>query len=598
VQERFDWAVVAERLVVALGGPPVPQPAENEASRPAEDEYRVWLSLHEPTAVELDAMRSTVSTWTDLPLVSVLMPVYDPQRVWLEQAIESVRGQVYPEWELCVADDASQNEGTVRFLQELAASDPRIRVSFRGRNGGIAAASATALSIAKGEIVVLLDHDDVLRPHALFEVVERFRSDSTVDMVYSDEDKILLDGNHGHPAFKPDWSPHSLLSLNYVCHLAAMRTGLVREAGGFRPGFDGSQDHDLFLRASERARRIEHVPKVLYAWKQVPGSASIAADQKPGAHEAGRRAIADALKRRGLRGRVEDGAHAGLYNVRYSVKGSPTVEIIVPISDDGTLLSQCIESIDRCTEFESYSIIMIDSSGDDGPVGRYVRDTAHEVVSWTRPFNLPAMLNAAWRSTDSDYLLFTHSDIIVQDPRWLTVLLEQAQLDEVAFVGCTVTDQDRLPQSCGVTFVGGEPTDVSSVRWPVIRDVSALSGACVMIGRAKLDRLGGFDERYSTGVAVIDVCLRAIQRGRYNVFTPLTSVTHLGGVWDHPDSADVRRLKQTWGAGDGAGRDPFESPHVSTWQPLRLRSERAMLAHAGSRQRSGSRAGESRLHRR
>jgi glycosyltransferase involved in cell wall biosynthesis len=550
--------------------PSLPHPEHSAPALPPEEDYLAWLSRHEPTTADLQAMRSALATWTERPLMSILMPVYNSRRSWLQEAVGSVLGQVYPEWELCIADDASPNEEVRRWLEDFRASDPRIRVSFRDENGGIAQASTTAMSMAKGEVVVLLDHDDVLRPHALFEVAKRFRSDPTVDMVYSDEDKIRLDGTHGHPAFKPDWSPHFLLSINYVCHLTALRTSVVREAGGFRTGFDGSQDHDLFLRVSEKARKIEHIPKVLYAWKQVPGSAATALGAKPAAHEAGTMAVSDALRRRGIAGRVEDGAHAGLYNVRCEVKGSPTVEILVSAQGDVDHLSRCIDSIGRRTNSGSYRITIIGDPGYSVDARDYLEHTPHKVLPRLGRDNFATMLNAAWRSSKSDYLVLAHAGVIVCDPQWLDVLLEQAQLDDVAFVGCAINDRDGNLRHCGIKIADGEAIAMSSMQWPVIRDVSAVSRACAMIARGKLEALGGFDERYSTGMTVTDMCLRAVRRGLYNVFTPLTSVM-ASEAEDEQQSDDAMLLKRAWTGGGIASHDPFDSVHVINWRPLRFR---------------------------
>jgi glycosyltransferase involved in cell wall biosynthesis len=236
------------------------------------------------------------------------MPTYDPQEGWIRPAIDSVVAQVYENWELCIADDASTAPHVDRILREYEAADDRVKVVRRSENGGIAAATASALGIASGEFVALLDHDDVLRPHALHRVVEALRTAPDMDIVYSDEDLLLEDGRFGRPAFKPDFSPDFLLSVNYICHLLVLRRSLVEAAGGFRDGFDGAQDHDLLLRTTEKARRVGHVPDILYGWRQVPGSVALAGEEKMYAYAAGKRAVEDALARRGLPGQVTLGS--------------------------------------------------------------------------------------------------------------------------------------------------------------------------------------------------------------------------------------------------------------------------------------------------
>ena len=229
----------------------------------------------EPGPEELDRMRTQSRGWSDAPLISIVMPTYNPRPEWIRPAVESVIAQTYENWELCIADDASTAPHVAGILAEYAAADPRIKLVMRTENGGIAAASASAAAVASGEFVGFLDHDDVLRPHALHRVVETVREAPDTDIVYSDEDLLLADGTVGRPFFKPDYSPDLLLSVNYMCHFLVVRKPVMESAGGFRTGFDGAQDHDLLLRATEKARRVSHVPDMLYSWRQVPGSVAL-----------------------------------------------------------------------------------------------------------------------------------------------------------------------------------------------------------------------------------------------------------------------------------------------------------------------------------
>ena len=283
-------------------------------------------------------------------VISLVMPVHNPERSWLEEAIASVLGQAYPHLELCIADDAS-TQPHVRTVLDAATADARVRVVYRDQRGGIAAASNSALALATGEFVGFIDNDDVLRPHALYSMAAYLREHPDTDLVYSDEDKLLPDGSLGSPTFKPDFSPDRLLAENYVNHFTLVRRTLANQVGGFREGFDGSQDHDLMLRVAERAAHVGHVPDVLYAWRMVPGSTAVSAGFKPLAQDAGRRAVADALQRRDLEARVDLGPSPGLYVPRYALVSTPPIDIIVVARTDGTDAGDCVASIEQHTTY-------------------------------------------------------------------------------------------------------------------------------------------------------------------------------------------------------------------------------------------------------
>ncbi len=278
-RQRSLHRLVRAAIVLRDQGPSGLRKAIRERDRglvgTVQEQYDEWRARHEPGWEDLNRMRHENRAWAVRPLVSIIMPTYNPHEDWLRPAIESVLGQVYDNWELCIADDASTAPHVGDILEQFAAVDPRIKVVRRPQNGGIAAASASALELATGEFIALLDHDDLLRPHALHRMVELLQTDPELDVMYSDEDMLLSDGQYGKPFFKPDWSPNLLLSVNYVCHFLVMRRDLVERTGGFRAGFDGAQDHDLVLRVTEEARHVGHVADILYAWRQVPGSVAL-----------------------------------------------------------------------------------------------------------------------------------------------------------------------------------------------------------------------------------------------------------------------------------------------------------------------------------
>jgi GT2 family glycosyltransferase len=553
-----------------------PVPAHRSAGE-EQAEYDRWRRRHEPTWSDLNRMRAGNRAWTNRPLVSIVMPTFNSQPEWLRPAFESVLGQVYENWELCIADDASTEPRVAEMLAEFAATDSRVKVVIRAQNGGIAAASASALELASGEFIGLLDHDDLLRPHALHSVVERLQGTDEVDLVYSDEDQLLQDGRFGNPFFKPDWSPDFLLSVNYICHFLVLRRELVERTGGFRPGFDGAQDLDLLLRTTELAREIVHVPDVLYAWRQVPGSVALAGDAKMYAYESGTRAVAEALHRRGMRGRVVAAQDLGRYRVRLDVAAAPNVEIIIPTRDRLDLLRQCLESIEARSTYANYSITIVDNGSVEPSTLRYLERTRHRVIRDPGGFNYSRLVNVGRAGTDAPYLLTVNNDVTVISPDWIEALLEQVQRPEVGVAGGRLLYEDGRPQHEGIgigNIRGGTIAANLDAGWMgrVIRNVSAVTGACQMSKTSVFDDVGGYDERLEVGFNDVDYCLRVLDAGHLVIYTPYAELTHresaTRGTLD--PVADYEFFWDRWGV-DGGIPDRYLSPHVRSLNPLELR---------------------------
>ena len=358
--------------------------------------YLAWQQRHQLTAEEMDAIRTACQTLAARPVISLLMPVYNISAEWLQASVESVRQQLYPFWELCVVDDASTAPHIGPMLEEFAAADSRIKLKTLSVNENISGASNHALAMATGEFVAPLDHDDVLAPNALYEVVKRLNDDPTIDFIYTDHDMISSDGERHGPFFKPDWSPDLLLSMNYVTHFAVHRRALVVAAGGFRKGFEGSQDYDLVLRTTEQARRVAHIPLPLYSWGQPPTSVASDPKAKPYAHEAGRRALQEALARRGVEGEVLDGYGAPYrYRVKRAIIGSPLVSIIIPTRNNWRILKQCVDSLESLTHYRHFEILIVDNRSEDADTVAYLKSVPHRVVLFDEPFNFSRMNNVA-----------------------------------------------------------------------------------------------------------------------------------------------------------------------------------------------------------
>jgi O-antigen biosynthesis protein len=512
-------------------------------------QYRRWLALHTPSAADLATMRRGSEADADAPVISLVMPVHNPERSWLEAAIASVLEQAYPHLELCIADDASTRPH-VRGVLEAAAADPRVRVVYRDQQGGIAAASNSALEVATGEFVGFIDNDDVLRPHALFSMAAYVRDHPDADVVYSDEDKLLTDGSLGAPTFKPDFSPERLLAENYINHFTVIRRSLVTVVGGFREGFDGSQDHDLMLRVTEAARHVGHVPDVLYAWRMVPGSTSVSAGFKPLAQDAGRRAVADALQRRSIDGRVELGPSPGLYIPRYALAGTPSIDVLIVARTVGVDAIECAAGIERLSTYA------------------HRRVTSVSVAAST-----PAAINRAAAEMRGDHIVLVDASTRVITFDWLETMLELSQRTDIGAVGVRLRYPDGTVAHEGMVL--GRLGLASSVdqHLHVIKEMSAVSGACLMTRREVFEQVGGIDERYARALWDVDYCLRTRARGQRVLSTPLVEMT-----WGDAERAraaamtgsDARMFAELWG-GVGEIDEPYLNINVLWPAPLSLR---------------------------
>jgi GT2 family glycosyltransferase len=539
----------AGRLLVALS---------NDLAETERREYTTWVAERSPSPSRLEAMRAEVAAFTSVPLISVLMPVKDPHVSWLREAAESVLDQVYPHLELCIADDASTSPGVRELISRLAGEDERVRVVRRDVTGGISAATNTALGLASGEYVCVVDHDDVLRPHALFSFARYLQDHPDADIVYADEDVLLPSGEFGRPRFKPDYSPDLLLSHNYITHPVLLKRSLLVALEGFRTELDGSQDHDLLLRAMEYPVEVGHIADVLYAWRSVEGSTAMSADYKPLAREAGRRAVEEALRRRGCVAKVGFGPEPGTYTRRYSVANAPSVSILVCTCRHRPLSRRCIESIEEITEYRDYSVTVVDGC------------------------NRSALVNRAVADVDSDHLLVLSGGIVVTTPGWLEGLLELSERMDIGAVGARLLDRQGRVRHSGIMLGRLQLATIVDMGWPVIREVSAVSGACLMTRRRVFDEIGGFDERLTAALEDVDYCMRARQGGYRVLCTPHSELVNHHAARDEsagiPDD-DRRLFAERWGDVDEIV-DPYVNVNVLQPNPLRLRLD--------TRARSGS----------
>ena len=523
-------------------------------------------------------------TW---PLISVVMPVYNPNIVWLEKAISSVQTQIYPNWELCIADDASTDAGIRILLEHYAREDKRIKVVFRGQNGHISAASNSALNLARGELIALLDQDDMLAEHALLWVVHAINTHPTSRMFYSDEDKIDEDGVRSNPYFKCDWNLDLFYSQNMFSHLGVFQTSLVREVGGFRTGLEGSQDYDLALRCIERLAtdQIHHIARVLYHWRVHADSTAHSSHAKPYAMLAGERAINEHLVRRGVNAKAESVGYG--YRVRYILPIRPAlVSLIIPTRNGLKLLRRCLDSILSKTSYRPFEVIVIDNGSDDLASLQYLEKLASNplirVLRDNGPFNYSALNNAAVKLARGEIIGLINDDIEVINADWLSEMVSHALRPGVAAVGARLWYSDDTLQHAGIVLgihgIAGHGhrflprLDVGYCgRASLIQSLSAVTAACLVVRKSIYQELGGLNEtELQVACNDVDFCLRAREAGYKNIWTPYAELYHhesaSRGFDDTPEkqarsSKEVAYMKQRWG--DVLLNDPAYSPNLT-----------------------------------
>ncbi len=548
------------------------------ASHPTlDDQYQLWLKAHALTPARTRRLRQEATRLDYRPLVSIITPVYDPEPAWLRDAIESVRAQLYDNWELCIADDGSSRPGVRDLLEQQAKADRRIKVTYLEKNQGIAGASNAALALAAGEFIGLLDHDDELKPDALFEVVKLLNERRDLDYVYSDEDKMEPDGGLVEPFFKPDWSPDLQMSMNYVSHLSVFRKALVDQLGGFRYGYDGSQDYDLVLRITQLTDKVSHIAKPLYTWRKIPGSAAASVEAKGFAYRAATKALKDSLTRQGLKGRVLDGLCKTHHRVKYGITGNPRVCIIIPTRDGLQMLRQCIESIRKKSTYRNYEIIVVDNGSRERETLDYLSSHKGTVIRYPHEFNFAKIVNLTTREAEGDTVIFLNNDTAVISPDWIEAMLEHGQRPDVAAVGARLFYPDGRVQHEGIIMGlgGGSAGNVDHGGYfglgECIHNCSAVTGACMLTRSSVFQELGGFDERLRVAFNDVDYCLRAQQKGYRIVYTPFAALYHYESASRgslHPDE-DEKFFRARWG-NPGEYRDPYYNPNLDLRRPFNI----------------------------
>ncbi|MDR1012651.1 MAG: glycosyltransferase family 2 protein [Lactobacillales bacterium] len=532
-----------------------------KASKITDEAYQKWIEQNENQTLEKIQQQSEQFTYT--PLLSIVMPVYNAPIKWLKKCIDSVLAQSYSKIELCIADDHSTDPAIKKNLEKYAKQDSRVKLVYRKINGHISEASNSALKLATGEFVALVDNDDELPVNAFFEVVEALNKNSKLDLIYSDEDKIDEKGNRLDPAFKPNFSPDLLLGTNYISHLSVYRRSIIEEIGGFRKGFEGSQDYDLVLRFIERtdASRIKHIPKILYHWRTLKTSTAINPETKKYAFAAGLKAVQEAILRRGLKGKVIHGAGWGLYDVHYDILQDDLVSIIIPAKDGYKDTKRAIDSILTKTTYQKYEIIMADNGSSEAKVFELYADYQKKLgqrftkLSIDIPFNYSKINNLAAKVARGKYLLFLNNDIEVIAPDWLATMVSFAQFERVGMVGAKLYYPTNHLQHAGIVLglggIAGHPHHMYDRgefgyfgRLQINVNYYAVTAACAMVKKQDFEQLAGFDENLTVAYNDVDLGIRLKKLGKDNIFAHAAELYHYESQTRGYDDASKTKFKR------------------------------------------------------
>ena len=504
-----------------------------------EDIYQKWIAANEPTEEELEEQRN--HKFEHNPKISIIIPMYNTPVKFFGELVDSLINQTYTNWELCLADGSNEENPE---LKDIYSKDSRIKYKFLGENKGISGNTNEALTLATGDFIGLLDHDDILPVFSLYEVVKCINNHPEVDFIYTDEDKFEeVGGKRYDPYFKSDFGPDTLRANNYICHFSVFRKDLMEKLGGFRSEFDGAQDYDILLRMSEIAKHIYHIPKILYHWRvHELSTAKAGAHAKPYAYEAGKKAVQAHIDRLGLKGTVEAGNTLGTYRVKYEVIGNPKVSIIIPNKDYASTLKVCLKSIIKLTTYKNYEIIVVENNSTEDETFEYYKkidgkDNIKVVYYPEKVFNYSAIINFGVRNCTGDYVIQLNNDTELLTPNWLQEMLGFAQREDVGAVGVKMYYPDRTIQHAGIIVgIGGVAGHVFKnipknlhgyfSKDAMIQNLSAVTAACIMTPRKIYDDVGYMDEEFKVAFNDVDFCLKIRETGKLIVYTPYVEFLH------------------------------------------------------------------------
>jgi GT2 family glycosyltransferase len=497
------------------------------------NDYNKWLEENK-SVVEYNELKYR-------PLISVLIPVYNIGEKYLSECLDSVLNQSYDNFEICIVDDCSTNVKTINTLKKYETIDKRIKIKYRKENGHISTATNDALSMAKGEFIALVDNDDILDKDALYEVVNVLNKDK-YDFIYTDEDKINLYGKRCEPNFKPDFSPDTLLSLNYICHLSVIRKKLVEEVGGFEIGLEGAQDHDLFLKISEKTDKIYHISKILYHWRMAKSSTAMTISNKSYATDKSKIAIENALKRRNIKGHVEKDSISLWYRVVYEYDKEPLVSIIIPTKDYAETTETCLKSVYEKTEYKNFEVLLVNNNSEEKETfelfDKYKKEHDNfKVIDANFEFNYSKINNLAIEQAKGEYIVLLNNDTEIITPNWLNIMVGYAMQPHIGAVGAKLLYPDETVQHAGVilglggvaghAYIGSKREDCGIYgRLRVPYDYGAVTAACLVVSKKKFLEVGGLEEELKVAYNDVDFNIKLLKAGYYNVCTPQVEAFH------------------------------------------------------------------------
>lgn len=550
----------------------------------AEGGYEAWLARHKVDKRTL--RRQKHAAFAQKPLISIVIPLYCTPLPYLKELLESVRRQSYENWQLCLAD-GSPDDKVKEFIEKHYGREKRIVYRKLEENGGISANTNEAVALAAGEYLMLCDHDDTLEPDALYEIVKAI-NDTGADVLYTDEDKVSMDGRHYFdPNFKPDFNLFRLRENNYICHIFVVKKSLTDETGLLRSEFDGAQDFDFILRCCEKAQKITHIPKVLYHWRCHMDSTAADPSSKAYAYEAGRKAVREHYQRLGIDAKVEMTERPGWYRSHVKVQGNPLISVIIPNKDHTDDLELCLFSMTRKSTYRNYEILIVENNSEKEETFEYYRKLPDRypkarVLTWEKEFNYSAINNFAAKEAKGEYLLFLNNDVEILTPDWMEEMLQNCQQENVAAVGAKLYYPDDTIQHAGVVLglggIAGHIMCRASKEDPgyfgrmiSVQEISAVTAACMMVKKSDFDAVGGLDETFQVAFNDIDLCMKFRAAGKKIIFTPYAELYHYEsksrGLEDTPEKQfrfdkEVKRFQEKW-AQQLEMEDPYYSPNLS-----------------------------------
>lgn len=548
-------------------------------------DYEAWFKRHAVNLREVIKQRRTVFPYT--PLISIVVPLYNTPLPYLKELIDSIRKQTYANWQLCLAD-GSEGEEIREYLKKNYGRERRLYYKKLKKNGGISRNTNAAIQMARGEYIMLCDHDDIVTADALFEIVKALNKNRRADVIYTDEDKVSMDGRHYfEPNFKPDFNLFRLRENNYICHIFVVKRELLEKAGLFRPEFDGAQDYDLIFRCCEKAERIVHIPKVLYHWRCHMESTAADPESKRYAYEAGQRAIEEHYKRMEIPAKVELTERPGWYRSRVEIRENPMVSIIIPNKDHIEDLNLCLSSIYEKSTYQNFEVLIVENNSEAPETFAYYEEVSGKyprvrVLTWKEEFNFAAINNFAARQAKGAYLLFLNNDVEIITRQWLEEMLQICQQKQVGMVGAKLYYPDDTIQHAGVVLgLGGiaghimcraSREDAGYMgRMVSVQEISAVTAACMMVKTQTFWAVEGYDETFCVAFNDIDLCMKVRAKKQKVVFTPYAELYHYEsksrGLEDTPEKQfrfdkEVKRFEEKWGAKLAKG-DPYYSPNLS-----------------------------------